>query len=501
MPSSSANPFTDGFDTLAQETIKKWKVPGIAFNVIHDDEEFSKAYCLADIENNKPVDVDETLYNVGSTTKAQLCAAWAIYINSEANTSKAKKDRISWRSPLAQIIPADFTLPDPIQTQQVTLEDLLCHKSGMASHDLAYGFEGVRTPRDVTRNLRNLALKSPMRSEWSYCNIGYGVATHALEVVTGKSLTEYLRERWWEPLGMTSSFGGVGEVEEMGEQGSFELSKPQDITPVSGAGYIVSTASDYTKWLRCLLAGSPPLSQHIVEGLFTPRIPVPWKAPFTTPFEGSHVQYALGWFVGFLYGYKVLYHTGGSIGYGCIVMLVPEFRWAAVMMGNEFNTGLRVQSLVFELFEISLGLTKDERRAFRTTDEAVGERERMRFPEREAKIKALFPGGPFRASIPQVLPLAAYAGTYFNAGYGLLTITVSDGEDFLRCEIADRTWPLSIKIQHINAEHWLFEQTNGERQMWKAESRISVNGTVEWFGIALDGTSADHLVWFERLKT
>ncbi|KAF2160092.1 hypothetical protein M409DRAFT_29390 [Zasmidium cellare ATCC 36951] len=496
MPSTRTSPFTDHFGFLVHETIKKWKVPGLAFSVIHEDQEFSKAYGLANIEKNESIDVDKTVFNVGSTTKAQLCAAWAIYINSESNTMKLKKDQVGWKTPLAQIIPADFILPDPIHAQQVTLEDVLCHKSGMVSHDLAYGWGQTRTPRDVTRNLRNLALKSLVRSEWSYCNIGYGVATHALEVLTGKALTEYLREELWVPLGMKSTFGGIQDlddkneaerlakgytwsrlpVDEDWEQGGFELSQPQDISPVSGAGYINSTTSSYL----------------VVQSQ--------WSPPFTTPFEGGHVQYALGWFVGVLHGFKVLYHTGGSIGYGAMVMLVPECRWAAVMLGNEFNTGLRVASLVFELFEVSLGIPEHEHKAFMKTDEAVAARERLGFSSRETRLEALFPDAPSRTSIPPALPLASYAGAYFNPGYGPLTLTVSEGEDIIRCEITDRTWPVSIKIQHVNAEHWFFEQTNGNREIWKAESKIGVNGEVERFGVAIDGTSADHLVWFDRLR-
>ena len=85
MASSSANPFTEDFDTLAQETIRKWKVPGLAFSVIHGDQKFTKAYGLADNENNKRIDVDKTLFNVGSTTKAQLCSAWAQRWRGHAN--------------------------------------------------------------------------------------------------------------------------------------------------------------------------------------------------------------------------------------------------------------------------------------------------------------------------------------------------------------------------------------------------------------------------------
>lgn len=183
-----------------------------------------------------------------------------------------------------------------------------------------------------------------------------------------------------------------------------------------------------------------------------------------------------------------------------MVVLVPESRWAAVMFGNEFNTGLRVASLVFELFEISLGISQDGRKLCKKTDEAVAERERLRFPSRETRFEALFPDAPSRTSIPPALPLASYSGAYFNPGYGPLTLSVSEGEDVIRCEITDRTWPLSIEIQHVNAEHWFFEQTNGSREIWKAEFKIGVNGEVERFGVAIDGTSADHLVWFERLR-
>ena len=92
-----------------------------------------------------------TLYYGASTTKAQLCALWAMFIRSDANQNKGA-DKVTLKTPIAKIIPNDFVLADDFTMANVTIEDCLTHQTGYSGHQYSFGYEGMRTTKDVTRN-------------------------------------------------------------------------------------------------------------------------------------------------------------------------------------------------------------------------------------------------------------------------------------------------------------------------------------------------------------
>ena len=103
---------------------------------------------------------------------------------------------------MATIIPGDFVLSEPIRTAQVTLEDCLSHRTGLPRHEMSTGKGGEKILRQITRNLRNLPMHNALREEHEYCNQMFIAASYALEVVTGKPLSAFMKEALWHPLGM-----------------------------------------------------------------------------------------------------------------------------------------------------------------------------------------------------------------------------------------------------------------------------------------------------------
>ncbi|KAK3063024.1 hypothetical protein LTR53_019096, partial [Teratosphaeriaceae sp. CCFEE 6253] len=144
---------------------------------------------------------------------------------SEDNQSKPASEQITWSTPLSRIIRDDFVLSDPIRTAQVTLEDAVSHRTGLPRHELSYGYDGVNTPRELTRNLRNLYLHNELRTTFEYCNTPFVAASHALETLAGKPLAQVLREALWQPLGMDHTYGGYGEASTAVEKTGAVLAK------------------------------------------------------------------------------------------------------------------------------------------------------------------------------------------------------------------------------------------------------------------------------------
>lgn len=77
----------------------------------------------------------------------------------------------------------------------------------MPGHDESYlGINSATpdTPKSVTRNLRNLSVCRPLRSEYQYCNMMYTAASCIVEVLNGEQFAEFLQSRIWDPLQMSN---------------------------------------------------------------------------------------------------------------------------------------------------------------------------------------------------------------------------------------------------------------------------------------------------------
>ena len=225
-------PFDETFERLVTDELAKWKIPGASFSVVHGDETWSKGFGEAQRHPSKPVE-SRTLFYAASTTKSQLCAAWAIYLASDENQIKGDA-KLTFATPLADLIPDDFVLQDPVLTRQVTIEDAVSHRTGMPRHELSYGYPGVKTTRDLTRNLRNLPIHNTFRTHFEYCNTMYVAASHALETVTGKPLGHVLRELLWDPLGMQQTYAGYGDAARAVEQRGEVLARGHTWTKLPG---------------------------------------------------------------------------------------------------------------------------------------------------------------------------------------------------------------------------------------------------------------------------
>ncbi|KAK2925651.1 Beta-lactamase/transpeptidase-like [Fusarium oxysporum f. sp. vasinfectum] len=287
------DPFTPEFAEFAAGTMEEWKLPGMSIAVVDGDDVFSQSFGYATLPDITAT--PETLWYGGSTTKAFVTAALAHLI--ESKEYPALSD--GWQTKVSRIIREDFVTQDDWATNNITLEDLASHRSGLSNNDAGIRLheDGRKwTIRDIARNLRNFPLESQPRTNFSYNNEAYATLSLVIETVTGKWLRDVLRETIWEPLGMNSTYLDLQEAKDAPEHLSTGYywdpaenchksieQLPTDI--LSGAGAIISNVLDYTKWIKCLLqedygvvvlANHPsPVREIIVRQLVNDRLKVP----------------------------------------------------------------------------------------------------------------------------------------------------------------------------------------------------------------------------------
>ena len=419
------------FDARVEAVRRAAGVPGMAIAIVENGRTvLAKGYGERRLGTGTPVDA-ETLFLIGSTTKAITSAALATLVDS---------GKLGWDDRVVDRLPG-FQMYDSWVTREMTVRDLLVHRSGLGlgAGDLLYIPRGSLSRAEVVRRLRYLKPSGSFRDRYAYDNILYIVAGQLIETVSGQRWEDYVREHVLVPAGMTRAttdeahrladpnraqpharFGGP--VRGTGEQRL--LDERDQLAPASApAGLIALSANDMAKWLTlqlahgALLGGGRLFSEASSKEMWTPVTPEPIATPVAA-IAGTAPQfqaYALGWEVRDYHGAKILWHAGGLFGFTSIVVLIPEKQVGFAIEVNSEDIQPRF-GLMYELLDHYLGLPKQDWpsrfAAYRQTRIAEAEAEVRRAVASPAKI------GPS-------LPLDAYAGLYADPWYGQMAVAAT----------------------------------------------------------------------------
>src|ERR1700690_567303 len=211
---------------------------------------FEKGYGLAGREHHVPV-IPQTTFRIGSITK-QFTASAILKLQEEGKLSVNDK--------LSQYIP-DFPRGD-----EVTLRHLLTHTSGIRNYTDKPNFLSLVTNATTTEAIIEAMKKDPYDfdpgAEWRYDNSGYVLLGYIVEKVSGQSYGDFLRENFFQPLGMTNT--GVYHAHpglphealgySLGTNG-FERALNWDMSWLGGAGALYSTVEDLDRWIEGLHQG------------------------------------------------------------------------------------------------------------------------------------------------------------------------------------------------------------------------------------------------------
>ena len=171
--------FFESLRDMAGEGLKLWESPSVSVGVVKDGKTvFCGGFGLRDVEKNLPAD-GETLYQIGSCSKAFTAALVAILVD---------QGKLDWDAPVTTYVP-EVRFYDDFTTEAVTLRDLLCHRTGLPRHEYSwYGTDFDKAT--LVHNLRYLEPNQPIRTKFQYNNQCFILAGYVVERVTGKSFEE-----------------------------------------------------------------------------------------------------------------------------------------------------------------------------------------------------------------------------------------------------------------------------------------------------------------------
>jgi len=425
-PAQTALP-TD-LDSYVARALKIFDVPGLSVAIVKDGKVLlAKGYGIRKLGAPTPVD-ENTLFGIGSNTKAFTSAALASLVDAH---------KISWDDPVYQRLPG-FQMYDPYVSHEMTIRDLLTHRSGMGlgEGDLLFWPHTTFTRDDIIYRLRFMKPASSFRSRFAYDNLMYIAAGQIIPAVTGTSWEDYIREKVLLPLGMNTtnlSNAAFRPTDDYAFPHSKVDAKLQVIDFVNldnagPAGSINSSAAEMAKWVTLQLArGKFPNSDKRLFSEAQSR--EMWSAQTIltagerpgplSALSSKFADYALGWGLRDYHGRKLVGHTGGVAGFVSRVMLVPEENLGVVILTNA-ESGGAFDSILFHILDYYLSLQPtDWITAFKAADDAQ-EKEAAEITKKQDTGRA--------ADSKPSLPVEKYAGVYTDAWYGPISIRMGSGK-------------------------------------------------------------------------
>ena len=408
-------------DAYVERVMTSFDVPGIALAVVKDGKVVvAKGYGVRRMGEPARVDA-RTLFGIASNTKVFTAVALGLLV---------EERKIAWDAPVITYLPW-FRLSDPYVTRELTVRDLLVHRSGLGlgAGDLLWWPPSTYNRGEIARRLKDIPLARSFRSAYAYDNVLYLIAGEVIEAISGQSWEDFVSDRILKKVGMDGSSvrhsaavaGANVAAPHAPLDGKVAPVKPFDSDNTNPAGGINSSADDMAKWMSVLLSrgqlpnGTRLFSEQTYRQLTTLVTPmnVPQVPPELAPRQPNFVGYALGLIVTDYRGRKVLTHTGGLPGYVSMVFCVPDAGLGIAVLTNQ-ESGEAFESIVYRIADHFLGAPAfDWAASYRT----VSDRQSAAMAAQEKKAAAT------RASSSSPsLALSAYAGTYADAWYGDIVI-------------------------------------------------------------------------------
>jgi len=315
-------------DEFIKHEMARQRVPGLELGIYSRGRILlAKGYGLASLELNVPVKPD-TLMQAGSVGKQFVSAAVMMLVE-------------EWKISLDDSITKYF--PDaPPAWKPILVKNLLSHTSGLSEYEspertgpagpfyLRLDF----TEEELAKRVEALPVEWAPGEKWDYRNTNYLLLGFIIHKVTGVPYTEFLSERIFKPLGMTST-RPISDREiipnraagyEIGKNG--ELVNQTWVSPTFNStadGTLYFDVLDIAKWDEALY-GTKLLKQSSLDRM--------WTVYPLNDGKPNFAGYGFAWFVAAQNGHKLIEHSGAWQGFTCRISRYPDDNLTVAVLTN-----------------------------------------------------------------------------------------------------------------------------------------------------------------------
>ena len=304
-------------DAFIKAEMEKQKIPGVSLAVVKDGKPMIvKGYGFANLEHQVPVK-PETVFQSGSVGK-QFTAMAVMMLAEEGKIGL--DDKIS--KYLGEV---------PEGWAGVTVRHLLTHTGGLTDYPRDFDFRKDYTEDDLLKHAKAAPTAFAPGEKWEYSNLGYVTLGAIVRKASGKFYGDYLNERVFDPLGMTTARviseadivpnRAAGYVLRQGEVKNQAWVSPSLNTTADGALYL--TAHDMMKWDEALTNGKL-LSKAGYEAMWTP----------VKLNDGRTHPYGFGWGLRTVNGKRVVEHGGAWQGFKAHIARYPDSKLTVIVFAN-----------------------------------------------------------------------------------------------------------------------------------------------------------------------
>lgn len=310
---------TDKVDDYVQGVMKERKIPGIALLVVQDNKVvLSKGYGFSNVELQVPVK-PETVFQSGSMGKQFTAAAVMMLV---------EEGKIGLEDPLTK-----YFLEAPAAWKNVTVRQLLSHTGGFTDYPEKFDFRRDRTENEILKAIQAVPLAYPPGTKWAYSNLGYATLGILIHRASGKFYGDFLQERVFGPLGMTTTRiiseediipnRAAGYRLVKGQLKNQEWVSPTLNTTADGSLYF--SILDLEKWDAALTQGKL-LKKSSFDQMWTIA-----KLKDGKPNSGN---YGFGWFLENIHGHPIIEHEGAWQGFNTSINRYVKDKLTVVILTN-----------------------------------------------------------------------------------------------------------------------------------------------------------------------
>lgn len=428
-----------GFDQYMEKILKDWNAPGIGVGIIYKDKlVFVKGYGYRDYEKKLPITAN-TLFQIASNTKLFTATAVGFLVD---------EGKLEWDKPVRNYVPSIKFYNDELNNT-VTIRDMLSHRTGISRHDLIW-YKSDFTRKALFEKLKYLEPSQPLRQGFIYNNLMYCASGYIIELLTQKTWEDFLKEKIFQPLGMTST---VFTIDDMLKQPDYfvpydekrdttilyQIPYYEDNTAVGPAGAIISNINNLSKWLITQMnggkyEGKQVIPEDVIKSTLTPAIAIDNSINLEKGYlELLSPTYGMARWVGSYRGHLITYHGGDLNGIHSQVSFMPADSIGVIVFTIGDHTSPLYNTVTFNIYERLLGMNETP-----WSERRLADRIKRKQAGKEGRSKA----GTDRVenTIPSH-PLEDYVGQFENAAYGDVNISMKDEQ--LQFDFHKMVLPLS----------------------------------------------------------
>jgi CubicO group peptidase (beta-lactamase class C family) len=484
-------------DADANRVLKTFDVPGMAVAIVKDGKVVAaKGYGVRKLGDPTPVD-GKTLFEIASNSKAFTAAGLAMLVD---------EGKLAWDDPVTKHLPG-FQMYDSYVTGQMTVRDLLVHRSGLGlgAGDLLWWPSTNFSSDEIIAKLRYIKPATSFRASYAYDNLLYIVAGKIIADQAGKPWGEAMQERILTPLGMTGTRTSVAEMLATSDYSAphskindkISVVKPMPVPNAVGAVGINTNAEDIARWMTVLLNegkmdnGKQLFSAKQAAEMWTAQTPMRIREPkpALAATKPNFFAYGLGFQLRDYKGRKIAMHGGALQGFYSTVLMVPEEKLGIAILTNAENSPA-MASLYYRILDQYLKVQPTDWIQLYADQEAAMHKEELTRQGKEQGARA--------ADSKPSLALSAYDGEYEDAWYGKVSIREEGGKRIMRFE---RTPDLSGELEHFQHDsfivRWKERNFNADAYVTFA---LNPDGSIERMKMAPISTETDFSYDFHDLN-